>query len=255
MIEAVGLGYRVGDADLVSEVDLEVRSGELVAVVGPNGAGKSTLLRLVSGDLRPTDGLVYVDGERVAEMHPSEIALRRSVLGQKNPTDVPFTVRAVVSLGRHPHRRDPDNSDARDREAVEDALGRTDVTHLGERIFATLSGGEQTRVSLARVLAQDAPAVLLDEPTTALDVAHQERIMAVAAGLAVGGRAVLVVLHDLNAAARYADRVVVMTGGRIVAEGVPAEVFTEELLSEVYRQPMRVIDHPYRPGPLVLVVD
>ncbi len=122
-------------------------------------------------------------------------------------------------------------------------------------MFATLSGGEQTRVSLARVLAQDAPAVLLDEPTTALDVRHQERVMVVAAQLATSGRAVLTVLHDLNTAARYADRILVLDRGRIRAEGSPAEVLTADLLSDVYGQPMRVMDHPFRPGPLVLVVD
>ena len=255
MIEATRLTFRVGDAVLVDSVSLVVAPGEVVAVVGPNGAGKSTLIGMIAGDLAPTNGTVTLAGEPTERMHPADMALKRSVLSQRNPTEVPFSVRAVVTFGRHPHRRDPDNSELRDRAAVDSALARTDITHLAGRVFATLSGGEQTRVSLARVLAQDAPAVLLDEPTTALDVAHQERIMAVAADLARGGRAILAVLHDLNAAARYADRVIVMTAGSIRAEGPPASVFTDELLTEVYGQPMRVIDHPFRPGPLVLVVD
>ncbi|MDX1691591.1 MAG: ATP-binding cassette domain-containing protein, partial [Acidimicrobiia bacterium] len=217
MIQARGLVFRVGDSVLVDGVDLTVEAGRLVAVVGPNGAGKSTLVRIVAGDLVPDEGEVRIGGAPIAGIPPTEMALRRSVLTQRYPADVPFSVRAVVALGRHPHRRDPANRPADDRLAVADALRRTDVEHLGERIFATLSGGEQTRVSLARVLAQDAGAVRLDEPTTALGGAHQERIMAVSAGLAAEGRAVLVVLHDLNAAARYADRVVVMTGGRIRA--------------------------------------
>lgn len=252
MIEARGVSYRVGDAVLVDGVDLVVAPGELVAVVGPNGAGKSTLLRLLGGDLRPTAGSILLGGEDTSDLAEIELAERRALLDQGSPTDIPFTAAEVVALGRHAHRRDPDNSAERDAAVVADALARTDVTHLARRVYATLSGGERTRVSLSRILAQDTPVVLLDEPTTALDVAHEVRVMAELAALTVSGRTVVAVLHDLNAAASTADRVVVMSQARIVADGPPGEVLTAGLLEEVYRHPMVVIDHPLGDGVLIL---
>jgi iron complex transport system ATP-binding protein len=252
MIEAHGLTYRVGDAVLVDGVDLVVRSGEMVAVVGPNGAGKSTLLGLLGGDLRPTEGSVRLAGDDAADLTDLELAERRALLGQSSPTDIPFTAAEVVSLGRHAHRRDPDNSAERDAAAVADALRRTDVTHLGHRVYATLSGGERTRVSLSRILAQETPIVLLDEPTTALDVAHEVRVMAEVAALAGAGRTVVAVLHDLNAAAAAAGRVVVMSEAKVVADGEPRAVLTPDLLEQVYRHPMRVMEHPLGDGVLIL---
>ncbi len=192
-------------------------------------------------------------GRPVAAHAPGELARRRAVLAQHQVTDIPFSAQAVVAMGRFPHRRDPENSAANDAAAVSAALERTAVAHLGERTFATLSGGEQTRVALARVLAQDTPLLLLDEPTTALDVRHEELVMRLAADLAAAGRAVVAVLHDLNAAAAYADRIVLMHAGRIRADGPPREVLDETLLSEVYEQALRVVDHPFRDCPLVLV--
>ncbi len=252
---AEAVQYRVGDAVLVAGVDFAVGPGELVCIIGPNGAGKTTLVRLLAGDLHPTAGAVTIDGRPVAGYPPEALARRRSVLSQHLLADVPFTCRAVVTMGRFPHRRDPENSAARDHAAVAEALARTGVTALAERAFATLSGGEQTRVALARVLAQDAPLLLLDEPTTALDVHHEELVMRVVKDLAASGRAVVAVLHDLNTAAAYADRLVLMAGGRVRAAGPPATVLDEGLLSEVYGQAVRVVDHPFRDCPLVLVVD
>lgn len=255
LARAEGLGYRIGSATLVSGVDLAVHPGELLGIIGPNGAGKSTLLRLLGGDLSPTDGRVFYAEAPTDHLAPNELALRRSVLMQQTNPDIPFTARAVVAMGRFPHRRDPENSDAEDARVVADALQRTDTAHLAERIFATLSGGERTRVSLARVLAQQAPLVLLDEPTTALDVAYQERIMAELRRLAGVGQGVVAVLHDLNTAAHYADRLLLLAQGQIRAEGTPRQVLSEALLSEVYRQSMAVVPHPFRECPLVLVTD
>lgn len=255
LIEAGDLGYRVGKATLLESVDLSLAAGELVAVVGPNGAGKSTLLRLLAGDLRPSTGKVTLAGEPLDRYDYDDLALRRAVFVQQTIRDIPFAVEAVVAMGRHPHQRRADNSADDDRRAVILALERTETVHLASRVFATLSSGEQTRVSLARVFAQDTPVLLLDEPTTALDVAHEERVMAELRSLAARERAVLAVLHDLNAAANYATRVVVLAQGRIRAVGTPAEVLEEKLLSEVYGQPMRVVDHPFRDCPLVLVAD
>ncbi len=246
------LTYRVGEATLIAGVDFEAAPGELVAVIGPNGAGKSTLLNLLAGNLRPTEGDVLLDGVDISEALPRDLSLLRSMLTQREPIDIPYTAAQVVQIGRFPHRRDENNSAARDAVAVADAMATTDTTQFAARIYATLSGGEQTRVSLARVLAQETPIVFLDEPTTALDVAHQERVMAEAVRLSRQQRAVVVVLHDLNAAAIHADRIVLMHQGAVVASGRPRDVLRQDLLSEVYAQPMVVVDHPFRDCPLVL---
>ncbi|GMQ86748.1 MAG: heme ABC transporter ATP-binding protein [Acidimicrobiia bacterium] len=251
-VSASSLSYRVGDATLVSDVDFTATRGELIAVIGPNGAGKSTLLNLLSGNLNPSAGQVLLDGNDVAGALPGNLALLRAVLTQRSPIDIPYSAAQVVHMGRFPHRRDPNNSSERDAAAVADAMERTDTTRFAARIFATLSGGERTRVSLARVLAQETPIVFLDEPTTALDVAHQERIMRQAVVLSRGQRAVVVVLHDLNAAAVHADRIVLMHQGAVVARGRPRDVLVEDQLSDVYAQPMVVVDHPFRDCPLVL---
>lgn len=255
ILEGKSVGYRVGKANLVSGVDFRITDGEFVAIVGPNGAGKSTLLRLMAGDLRPSEGQVSLGTEPIEEYPYDDLALRRSILLQNRISDIPFIVEAVVAMGRHPHRMNPDNSSELDRQAVATALERTETSHLAHRVFSTLSSGEQTRVSLARILAQNAPVVLLDEPTTALDVVHEERMMSEFRTMADAGIAVVAVLHDLNAAAYYATRIVMIAEGSMKTEGTADAVFTDDLLTEVYGQPMRVVDHPFRDCPLVLVDD
>lgn len=251
-IAAAGLTYRVKDAVLVTDVDFRAEWGELVAIIGPNGAGKSTLLSLLAGDLRPSSGTASIDGLSLGHAATAELATVRAVLSQRTPIDVPFTAAEVVAIGRFPHRRDAANTNERDAEIVAAAMARTDTKRFAGRIFSTLSGGERTRVSLARVLAQDTPVIYLDEPTTALDVAHQERMMRQVAALASEGRCVVTVLHDLNAAAVYADRIVLMSGGRVVAEGSPRDVLRADTLTETYGHQMMVIDHPLHDCPLVL---
>jgi iron complex transport system ATP-binding protein len=254
-VVARSLTYQVGDATLVDGVDFEASEGELVAVIGPNGAGKSTLLNLLAGNLRPTAGDVLLNGVDASDALPGDLALLRSMLTQREPIEIPYTAAQVVQIGRFPHRRDENNSASRDAAVVAEAMASTDTTQFATRIYATLSGGEQTRVSLARVLAQDTPIVFLDEPTSALDVAHQERVMSEAVRVSRQHRAVVVVLHDLNAAAMHADRIVLMNQGAVVARGYPRDVLRQDLLSTVYSQSMVVVDHPFRDCPLVLTAD
>lgn len=248
-LECRDLGYRVGGQWLVSEVSLAVEGGEVLAVAGPNGAGKSTLLALLAGDIRPTTGEVLVAGRPLKAYRAPELARLRAVLPQASPLQFAFTVRQVVELGRSPWWRDNTSDDDR---VVEAAMAATGVGHLAGRSYLSLSGGEATRVSLARVLAQDTAVVLLDEPTANLDLRHQELAMTVARGLASEGRTVVVVLHDLNLASAHADRLAVMCGGTLAASGAPASVLTEELLSTVYEHPVSVVTHPHRGCPLVL---
>ncbi len=252
MIEARAASARRGTTEVVSQVSFAVGSGEFTAVIGPNGAGKSTLLALLSGDIVPSSGEIYLDGRPLARVDRSDRALLRGFLPQDGAPDIPFSVGEVVMMGRHPHRRSADNSAVTDRNAVWSALNRTDTTALVSRSFATLSGGERTRVSLARVLAQETALLLLDEPTTALDVGHEVAIMCELRRMAASGRAVIAVMHDLNDAARFSTRVIALDQGRLVADGAPHDVLTAELLTDIYRHPMRVIPHPYDDCPLIL---
>lgn len=252
MLSARSVSFRVGDSTLVRDVDLDVAPTEIVAIVGPNGAGKSTLLSLLAADLSPTSGSVHLGDSPIEEFPLLELARRRAFLGQHPAADVPFTVGEMVALGRHPYRTDPTNTPDTDRRAVADALAATDVDGVADRSFASLSGGEAQRVQIARVLAQGTPIVLLDEPTSALDIRHQELVMAVLRHRAEVGGMVVAALHDLNLAAHTADRVVVMSRGAAVAVGPPDAVLDAELLTAVYEHPVRVIDHPFRDGPLVL---
>ena len=237
---------------ILDRVDLAVRPGELVALIGPNGAGKSTALSVLAGDLPPTEGTALLDGMRAQRLRPLELGRRRSVLLQQKSVSFSYPVREVVAMGRTPWARSPEA--AHDAELVADALERTGVSHLADRDVTTLSGGELARVSLARVLAQRCPIVLLDEPTDALDLGHREQVLALAAQLARDGGAVLAVLHDLDLAAAYADRVVLLDGGRVVAAGPPDAVLTASRVAEVYGHPVEVVPHPSTGAPLVLPV-
>ncbi|MCD9155323.1 heme ABC transporter ATP-binding protein [Aeromicrobium duanguangcaii] len=230
--EVRGVTCRLGGREIVHGVDLDVHHGEVLALVGPNGAGKSTLLGTLTGDVAVESGEVRLQGRPLAQWSPADLARARGVLLQANQVSFPFTVREVVEMGRSPWvgRTTAEQDDA----AIAEAVDRTDIAHLLDRPFTALSGGEKARASLARVLAQQTDVVLLDEPTAALDLRHQEEVMVVARDLAAAGRAVIVVLHDLSLAAARADRIAMLAGGRMVSVGTPAEVLTPERVESVY---------------------
>jgi len=246
--------FRAADRALVDDVSLEIRAGEVVALVGPNGAGKSTLLGLLAGDLRPAAGGVLLHGEPVSALSARALALRRAVLPQQTLARFAFTVEEVVAMGRSPHVGPLSRLQARDLDAVRAAMAGAEVVELAERRFPTLSGGEAARAALARVLAQEAPVLLLDEPTAALDLRHQEMVMRLARKLARGARrsAVVVVLHDLNLASAWADRIGVMAGGRLVTCAPPWEALTADLVRRVFDHSVIVARHPARDCPLVV---
>jgi iron complex transport system ATP-binding protein len=239
-LEAKDVTFRVGRMALVQSVTTSLEPGEFVAIVGANGAGKSTLVRLLAGDLRPSDGEVLLGGRPLRSYRASELARLRSVLPQQARIEFAFTVRQVVEMGRSPYLG-RGRTGADDEGAIERAMRATDLGRLAERAYPRLSGGEQARTCLARVLAQDTPVVLLDEPTASLDIRHQHLVLGLVRGLARQGKAVLAVLHDLNLAAAYATRVVAMHQGEVVADGEPEAVFTGEVLSRVYEHPVDVI--------------
>ena len=239
----------IGGRPIVDNVTVALNAGEVTALVGPNGAGKSTLLRVLSGDLRPTSGRTWIGDRLLHAFTPIELARERAVLPQHTNTLFSFTATDVVSMGRFPW----ESSASDDARITQDCLARVGVAHLSDRSFPTLSGGEQALVNLARILAQDTPIVLLDEPTAALDVGHQELVLHIADELAREGRTVALVAHDLNLAARFAHRVLVLEHGRLVADGTASEALQSSLLSRLYRHPIAVLDHPMLPGrPLVL---
>ncbi len=252
VLQGRGLTMAIDGSVLVRDVDLTVSSGEVLGVVGPNGAGKSTLLRMLSGEQPPTAGDVLVDGEPISSYRAERLALRRAVLPQHTVLQFAFRTLDVVLMGRYPHRQ---STRVHDREVAAAAMEETDTGHLADRTFPTLSGGEQSRVALARVLAQEAPIVMLDEPTGSLDLRHQELVMSTLRGLAGEGAAVLAILHDLNLAARYADRVALMSHGSIRAVAPTREVMHADLLSEVYAHPIGVVPHPHFDCPFIFPLE
>ncbi|MBD0710818.1 heme ABC transporter ATP-binding protein [Streptomyces sp. CBMA291] len=248
--EAVGLRVALGHRTVLDGVDVRVRAGEVLALVGPNGAGKSTLLAALAADLAPTSGEIRIGGRSVDAWSPGELALRRSVLPQAAALAFPFPVGDVVRMGRAPWAGT--EREAEDETAIAAAMAATEVERFAARPFSALSGGERARVALARVLAQRTGLLLLDEPTAALDLRHQELVLRICRERAAAGDAVVVVLHDLGLAAAYADRIGVLHGGRIAADGPPSEVLDAEVLSRVYRQPVEVFPHPATGAPLVV---
>jgi iron complex transport system ATP-binding protein len=245
MIRARNVGLRLDSRTILEDMSLDVERGEILALVGPNGAGKSTLLSVLSGDRAPDSGTVTIDGRDVGAIRHSELARLRAVLTQENSVSFPFRVSEVVAMGRSPWARLAESRD--DVAVVNAALAATDVAHLGDRRYTTLSGGEKARVSLARVLAQHTPVVFLDEPTAALDLRHQEDVMQVAKAIAAEDRAVVMVLHDLSLAGAYSDRLALIAHGKIDAIGTPRQVLTAERVERVYGLPVDLHDVGGRP--------
>lgn len=242
VLAARDVAVELGGRAVVDGVDLEVRAGEVVALIGPNGSGKSTLLAALAGDLPLARGSVALDGAPLESWTPAERAMRRAVLPQHPVVTFPFTVGQVVRMGRAPWTGTPRAAD--DDRAIDDALAATDVAGFRRRPYTTLSGGEQARVMIARVLAQATPLLVLDEPTAALDLHHHETVLTIVRERAAMGQCVLVVLHDLGSAAACADRVALLAAGRIAACGPPDEVLTPERLSTVYGHAVEVLRHP-----------
>jgi iron complex transport system ATP-binding protein len=240
LLEGRGLAFAYDDRPVFEGVDIRLEAGELVALVGPNGAGKSTLLHVLLGLLAPKSGSVTLAGQPIHGLSRSAIARKIAFLPQETRSDFAFTVRELVAMGRMPHLGRFRPEGPADVEAIERALERTATKAFSDRLVSELSGGERQRVVLARAIAQSTDVLLLDEPTSSLDVAHQLEVIELIRALVSSGKAAAIALHDLTLAARFADRVVVLAGGRIVAEGPPGAVITEALLEEHFRIRARV---------------
>ena len=242
LLGAAGVSVDCGSRTVVEGVDLVLHAGEVVALIGPNGSGKSTLLAALAGDLDRATGTVTLAGSELESWSTTERAMRRAVLPQQPVVTFPFTVGQIVRMGRAPWVGTERAADD-DRE-VAAALAAAQVADFLGRPYPSLSGGEQARVMLARVLAQRTQCLLLDEPTAALDLHHQESVLELMRRRAASGDAVLIVLHDLGSAGACADRVVLLDRGRVAACGAPSEVLVPERLSAVYHHEVEVIRHP-----------
>ncbi|HET8683654.1 MAG TPA: ABC transporter ATP-binding protein [Micromonosporaceae bacterium] len=251
-LSIVDLQVALGGAPVLRGVDLEVAVGEWVTVIGPNGAGKSTLLR-AAGGLLPYTGSIAVLGTPAGRLRRRERARLVATVTQSPVVPGGMAVLDYVLLGRTPYIPPLGRESGADVEAVHEVLGRLQLTPFAGRELATLSGGEMQRVFLARALAQGAPLLLLDEPTSALDIGHQQEVLELVDGLRrSAGLTVLATMHDLSLAGEYADRLVLLAGGRVAATGPPRQVLTEELLARYYRARVRVVDGGQ--GPLVVPV-
>jgi iron complex transport system ATP-binding protein len=244
---------------LLDDVDLAVAGGEFVVLGGPNGAGKSTLLRVLAGELPPASGAVWFGGRPLVSQSPLEIARHRAVLTQHPATAFPFLGRAVVALGRSPWCGGVGGGGGSrdDTAAVDLSMRETGTTQLGRRLITTLSGGEAQRLHLARALAQlhgatDPRVLLLDEPTSSLDLGHQHAVLRLAREYAKAGCAVVCVLHDLNLAAQYADRLVLLADGVVAADGSPEQILNPALLRRLFAIDALVVPHPTLGFPVVI---
>lgn len=245
------VSYTVDGRSLVDSISLVIPTGTTTAVIGPNGAGKSTLLHLIAGDIAPSQGAIWYDSEPLTTISLEQRAKLRAVLDASREPNISFTVEQVVAMGRFPHRFDPRTRGDTDAETVDESINDLDLGSLRTRPVRSLSGGEQQRVAIARVLAQRSQLVLLDEPTTALDVGHQATVMTHIEHLRTHGRTVIAVLHDLNMAA-YFENILLLHNGSIVASGPPLDVLTSADLTRAYEHPIDVGKHPLHDGLVIL---
>lgn len=243
-----------GDRPVLEDLDFTVPVGMFTAVIGPNGCGKSTMLKTLARTLRPRSGHAMLDDRPLHRWPSRSLAQRIALLPQDPVVPDGITVRDLVARGRHPYHSPLRQRVPGDREAIENALAATGVEEIAERPVAGLSGGQRQRVWVAMVLAQDTEFVLLDEPTSFLDVAHQIDVLHLCQDMRRDGRTVVTVLHDLNQAARYADHLVVMDHGRILASGPPAEVLDAQLVAEVFSLRAQIGTDPQSGTPMVIPV-
>ena len=238
---------------LLQDISLALEAGQVLGLAGPNGAGKSSLLKLIAGDIPRTSGTLLLGGTVRGDWPREKLARRLAYLPQLSLLNFPYTVEEVIRLGRMPHN----TGHTRDGEILQQAMAATDTTDLGQRLYTQLSGGERQRVQLARVFSQiwdaeEGGLLMLDEPTTALDLSHQQLILDSVKSLAKKGCAVVLAIHDLNLIAGLADHVAVLQSGSVAACGAPSEIFTEQLFRDVFAIDVIIQQHPNRSQPMVI---
>lgn len=247
----LAVGY--AGAEILDQIDIAIPDGKITALIGANGSGKSTLLRALGRILQPLAGTIFLDGQSIATLPSREIARKLALLPQSPVSPDGLTVRLLCRFGRHPHKGMLSRLSRRDEEIVEEALAAVGLSNLSERPLDRLSGGQRQRAWIAMALAQETPILLLDEPTTYLDIAHQIEVLDLLRELnRKRGRTIVMVLHDLNQASQYADHLIAIGHGRIYAAGRPADMLTPELIKEVFGIDSLIIPHPIDGKPLCL---
>lgn len=251
-LHADNVTLRYDERTISQNLSIAIPDGSFTVIVGPNACGKSTLLRALSRLLSPSAGQVILDGKNISDLAAKDVARRLGLLSQSAVAPEGITVADLVARGRYPHQSFFRQWSTADEDAIIDAMGATRVTDLSDRLVDELSGGQRQRVWIAMVLAQETPILLLDEPTTFLDIAHQIELMDLLADLNGQGRTIVAVLHDLNHACRYASNLIAMKGGAIVAEGGPSAIVTERLVEDVFGLPSVIIPDPVSGTPLIV---
>lgn len=254
MIRVKNISHRIGEKTILSDISFEVNPGEFLVIIGPNGAGKTTLLRSLCKDFKPQQGSIHFLGRDLDTYRTGELARIRSVLTQSNDIAINFTVEELVGMGRYPHY---DNRPRpRDLSIIRTVMEELEIMHLKDRDYYSLSGGEKQRVQLARVLVQihdqETSVLFLDEPINGLDLLYQQLILEEARKYARKGRYVISILHDLNLASQYADKVLVLKEGKMVSYGKRADTLTEATITETYNTRVKLIHDPQIDYPLVV---
>ncbi|MEW6085766.1 MAG: heme ABC transporter ATP-binding protein [Chloroflexota bacterium] len=256
MLKVTGLSVRYGARVVLENISLNVAGGKMLALIGPNGTGKSTFIKAVSGVIPAQRGKIQVNGQDVTRLSPLQRARLMAVIPQAAALPPAFTVWQTVLMGRTPHLNFLGQPSQKDEEIARRSLERVNALDLAKRRVGELSGGEAQRILMARALAQSAPLLLMDEPTAHLDLKYQLNILSLASSLAhKDGFAVLIVLHDLNLAAQYADRVALLAEGRLQAIGTPEQTITSKLLVPAYDVPLHVLPHPIHGRPFVSAIE
>lgn len=246
-----GIGLAIGGNAILSDVSLDFPAGEVVALVGHNGSGKSSLLKILARQLAPTAGSAAYGGRDLQLYHSRDFARSVAYLPQDLGMGAEMTIRELVACGRYPWHGALGRFSDTDRQMVDAAISATHIERFADRVLGTLSGGERQRAWIAMLIAQDARCLLLDEPTAALDIAHQIEVLSLVRRLAhEGGRSVVIVLHDINMAARFCDRIHALKAGRVVASGTPDEILLPDTLNAIYGIEMDVISSPHLSHPL-----
>lgn len=238
MLNVEKLSCRIKEKNILTKVDLHVKEGEFVGIIGPNGSGKSTFLKNIYKVLKPSEGIVELMGEDLISMSNREMAQKIAVVIQEQESSFDFTVEEVIMMGRHARKKMLETENSKDREMLKEVLHATGLYDIRKQSFTTLSGGEKQRAFIARSLVQDTPCMILDEPTNHLDIKYQLELMDLVKGRK---KTVVAVIHDLNIAAMYCDRIYALKEGTIVAEGTPEEVLTQEFIREVYEVDAEII--------------
>lgn len=254
MIKAHQISYKHKEFHILDGVDVSLEYGEFLAIVGPNGAGKSSLLSVLANEVKSKQGVLFKD-KAISEWNVKELSKHKAKFSQHNSNDIPLEVKDVVMMGRYPYfDAQPGKEDA---EAAEGMMNETDILHLKDREYNTLSGGEKQRVHLSRVMAQlqnhiAHKLVFLDEPLNNLDIKHQYKALEIIKNFTQKANSAIVVLHDLNLAAQFADKILLMKSGRVSAYGTPQEVFTAENISHAYNFPCTICGHPITNNPMII---